>query len=218
VTARLKDARAAFRREKAMEDIQRIVNSRAAGSTGDDMVFRLHPGNIVSRIEEKAANDPLFRGSFAPGELEALVEDFRRLGNLPRVPTTAPTLKDVGPLPETPVPRTLTSLRSSAPTPTEPTLPPTLSSLGKHFLMGLGPVGGAAAYFGPGVATKVAGAATAIDTADAVLSRLLMTGPGRAWLKSQLAADGTISREALLRGLAAGRAATDLTESAPATR
>lgn len=188
---RLRDARAAFRKEKAMEDVQRIVQSRPAGSTGDDMVFRLHPGNIVSRLEEKAASDPLFRGSFAPGEFEALVDEFRGMGGLPRVPTTPPVLADVGPAPVTtvprqleryraqplaPVPRRLQTLRDTPASevplvgvPGRPALPvaaqpepaPSLKSMGLHLLSELGGGGGLSYLLGGSKIPAVVGGTVA---------------------------------------------------------
>jgi len=215
----LKDARGALRKEKALEDVQRIV--QASGKTGDDGVFRYRPGNVVTQIDKLAANDPLFRGSFAPGELEALRADYMDLTGIPKVPTTRPTLTDVGPAPVTPEPRTLVSLRNAQPSdltlhgvPDRPALPvaaqpeaaPSLTSMGKHLLTELGSGFGASAYFGSKIPAVMGGTVAAIDTGDALLSKLLMTGPGRAWLKRQMAADGSVSREALLTGLGAGRA------------
>jgi hypothetical protein len=220
----LRDARGAFRKEKALEDVQRIV--QAAGKTGDDGVFRYRPGHVVTQIDKLTTQDPLFRGSFAPGELEAMRADYMDLTGLPKVPSTRPTLTDVGPAPVTPVPRPLTSLRTTQPSdltlhgvPDRPALPvavepklaPTLSTLGQRLW---GEVGGGAGlswlFGGSRIPAYVGGGAALLDAGNTVLSHALMTGPGRAWLKREMATDGTVALPALLTGLegAAGRAAT----------
>ncbi len=218
----LRDARGAFRKEKAVEDIQRVV--RASGKTGDDGVFRYRPGNVVTQLDKLIATDPLFKGSFAPGELDALRADFMDLTGIPKVATTRPVLTDVGPAPVTPVPRRLESLRATQPSdlplpgvperpalpvPVEAKLPPSLKNLATHYFAEL-TGGGTLSYLGGGAKWPLylGATAAAIDTGDALLSKALMTPNGRAWLKQQMDHEGSVSLPALLSGVTGARAAT----------
>jgi hypothetical protein len=86
----LQQATATFRHEKALEDVDLMVSANVP--TGNDAVDRLRAGNIRTRLDTKVRNDPHFRESFPPGQLDALGVDIDQLNNLPKVgtPPTAP--------------------------------------------------------------------------------------------------------------------------------
>lgn len=233
VVTGLRNARAAYRKEKAVESIQHVVEQ--SGRIDDQGRFVFRPGHVVTQLR-RLSREPLFRGSFAPGELEQLDNELMALTGIPAIgkapalslPDMSHALQEglAGKPPA--VPRQLRLLREAQPgdvgvlegipnrpvmpTPAEPVMPayPSGGRLLTELL-----TGGSFGYAGrPYLGAAIAGA----DAMEVGLSRLLLSPTMRPWLLRQLQADGTFGPKALTAITLAGRTGAEhlIPEDTPA--
>jgi hypothetical protein len=188
-------ARAAFRREKALEDVHML--RRTAVTIGDDGLPRFHPERMLTRLDRMIEDDPLFAGSFTPQQLAQLRSEIEALTGLPRIPAYRPpqpgpvSVKDIGPAPGPVAPHAVP--------PAEPVLHPvSLPETLRKFFLGAGfggILGGPAAQVGAGLA--------AADYGEYLLSRWLLDPKRRPLLTLLLAEPGVPADPG--GGLEAGR-------------
>lgn len=191
----MRQARAAYRQEQAVGDLQRLIGQTLKHNQGR---LTINPDTLLDRVGRFAERDPFFKGSFPEGEYEALWNDLRSFVGTPAMPKQAPPLpgtvpvRDIGSPPPPVQPREIPPLMPRIPTvremrgrpadyvpePFTPPAPvePTMEGMGPHWqrLFGLG---------GSGVVESVAtghfpyvsaGILTA-DMAEYALSRIMLT-------------------------------------------
>lgn len=206
----LQAASRARRVEYAVEELDNLVQ---VGSTGIKRLgsgaYQIDPGALMTKVE-KALNDTekLFGGSFTPAERARIIGEFERYKGLmpiPRQPGDPPlpvTPKDV-PVPEPVTPRRIMRpLPVDAPAQVEPRALLHPPSMGR--MMGELGLGGMAAMYSGNLPAGVAIAGA--DTAEYVLSKMLLSPKGRPLLDTLMDASGTISPENMQIVMNAARA------------
>jgi hypothetical protein len=83
----LRNANATFRKEMALQDVQEWLRPGHGVVRVDNQGRQtINVGALLTRFEKQVGDDALFRGSFAPDELQALRQDLGRLAGTPTMP------------------------------------------------------------------------------------------------------------------------------------
>jgi hypothetical protein len=87
----LRQANATFRREMAVQDLSEWLRP-GHGVVRIDQQGRetINVGALLTRLDKQVGDDALFRGSFAPDELQRLRQDFGGLAGTPTMPRGGP--------------------------------------------------------------------------------------------------------------------------------
>jgi hypothetical protein len=211
----MKQARGAWRQERAVEELQRVfrtsgpvVTQTASGE------LKMDVAKLLNTVENLIAGERGFKGSFTSRgglplkdlmDLRQEIKSFIGTPELPKGPLSSS--KNVPPrvpppVPTPPPPPTQALLTPGPPyqppAPVEPTLrPPTLGDLGRRVLGAItaGTAGGGAVGGWPGAATGallVSGALVTADVGEYLISRALLTPKLRPLVLSALKPNGTI--------------------------